>query len=137
MTEIYSTKRDLRRLESRHRFCKEIIQGLWDLYDALWRHRCECLHDNTDINALSLAELNRRIEYYYGNKRKLVDSGDYDRFSSGVEHTLSLPAMQKRQWLFTISQRILATNRARNRLHNRMKPLTTYFPCSTETQSGI
>ena len=89
------------RVESRRRFMTTLIMGLWDLYDSLWKKRCEKVHDDTDVNSLTAKELDRRIRYYFENKLNFFDSGDYDRFHLGLRHTLNMPISQRRAWIQT------------------------------------
>ena len=128
MVVHYASIPQYRRTESRRRFLCIVIDKLREVYDALWAHRCSTLHDNSDIDSLQVSEIDRRIRYYFDNKIRLFDSGDYDRFHQGMAHTLTLPIGQKRVWLATMSLRQLATEKARKRLHCRIKPITSYFP---------
>ena len=127
MGNIYMSTPSHRLHESRRRFVTTMIECLWDLYDTLWKHRCERLHDNTDINALSMLEIDRRIRFYYAHKHRLFDSGDYDRFHLDLQNTLALPMTQKKAWIETLAHRQIATDRARKRMINRIRPLTAYF----------
>ena len=127
MGTIYMSTPSHRLHESRRRFVTTMIESLWDLYDALWRHRCERLHDNTDINAISMVDIDRRIRFYYKHKHRIFDSGDYDRFHMGLQNTLALPMTQKKAWIETLAHRQIATDRARKRMINRIRPLTAYF----------
>ena len=129
MGKVYADNPNLRRFESKRRFMITLIESLWDLYDLLWKHRCEVVHNNTDINALSVLEVDRRIRFLFDHKYKLFDSGDYDRFHLGLRNTLALPLTQKRGWIETLAQRQIATERARRRLINKIKPITAYFDC--------
>lgn len=127
MGGIYTTTPSLRIRESRRRFMTTMIECLWDLYDTLWKHQCDLMHNNTDVNALSTLEVDRRIAFFFSNKTKLFDSSDYDRFHLGLQNTLALPMPQKKAWLETLAHRQIATERARKRLINRILPITTYF----------
>ena len=127
MRDEYAGNASLRMRESRRRFMTTMIDGLWDIYDALWKHRCDLVHNNTDINALSVKEVDRRVNFLYAHKTTLFDSGDYDRFHLGLQHTLALPLPQKKAWIETLSHRQLATERARKRLINKIRPITMYF----------
>ena len=129
MGKVYMENPALRRCESKRRFVTTMIECLWDLYDALWKHRCELVHNNTDINALSVLEVDRRIRFLFDHKFKLFDSGDYDRFHLGLGNTLALPLTQKKAWVETLAQRQIATERSRRRLINKIKPITAYFDC--------
>ena len=126
MAEMYVRSPNLR-VESKRRFLTTMILGVWDIYDSLWKKRCEKVHDDTDVNSLTVNELDRRIRFYYDNKTKLFDSGDYDRFHLGLRHTLAMPISQRRAWIQTLSQRQVATERARKRLLNKIRPITSYF----------
>ena len=97
------------------------------MYDGLWKRRCEKVHDDTDVTSLTVRELDKQIRFYFQNKVKLFDSGDYDRFHMGLHHTSNMPLTQKRDWIQTLSQRQKATDRARRRLVNRIRPITAYF----------
>ena len=65
MGKVYVENPNLRRCESKRRFMLTMIESLWDLYDLLWKHRCEVVHNNTDINALSVLEVDRRIRFLF------------------------------------------------------------------------
>ena len=127
MGTIYEKNAAYRRTESRRRFLKTLIFGVWELYDDLWKKRCEKLHDMTDIHSISVMELDKRIKFNFENKRILFDSGDYDRFHLGLQNTLALSVSQKRAWIQTLTFRQIATERARRRLVNKIRPITAYF----------
>ncbi len=128
MAHRYATSANLRRLESRQRFVTKVIHSLWDLYDTLWGTRCGRLHDDADVDSLGHAAVDAKVQFYFANKRNLFDSGDLDRFHMGLEHTLALNIHRKRAWLQTLANRIIATDRARKRLHSIIRPITSYFP---------
>ena len=127
MRDEYMTDPSLRIRESRRRFMTTMIEGLWDIYDSLWKHRCALVHNNTDVNALSVMEVDRRINFFFAHKIKLFDSGDYDRFHLGLHNTIALPLPQKKAWIETLSHRQVATEIARKRMINKIRPITTYF----------
>ncbi len=127
MGDIYKCNHTMRKTESKRRFAKVLILGVWEIYDRLWKKRCETLHDMTDVNSLSVAELDTRIRFNFDNKHKLFDSGDYDRFHLGLQNTLALSVLQKRAWIQTLSYRQNATERARKRMVNKIRPITAYF----------
>ena len=106
-----------------------VVEALWNLYGKLWTYRCKQLHDDTDIDSLSIETLDEKNRFYYQNRLTLFDSGDYDRFHMGLTHThtLSLHPPQKRAWLQTLAYRLIATERARKRLHSMIRPIITYF----------
>ena len=128
MAGVYAANPQLRRLESRRRFVRTLVDHIWRIYDKLWSHRCSKLHDDSDIDSLQVSELDRRVRFLFAHRTKLFDGGDYDRFHLGVENTLALPPAQKRAWLTTLAHRCTATKLARTKLHKSIKPITTYFP---------
>ena len=64
MADIYATSGEIGYSESRRRFVLTLIEHLWKMYANLWIKRSEKLHDDTDINALTTEELNRRIQFF-------------------------------------------------------------------------
>ncbi len=107
---------------------KGLIMKMWDIYDALWSYRCGRVHDETDVEALTATDTNNKIKFYYDNKRRLFDSGDYDCFHMGLSHTLQLPLPQRKAWLANIIIRKKATEKARNKMTKQMKQITEFFP---------
>ena len=127
MSDVYASDAGLDYTESRRRFSAVLISQLWSVYDKLWSLRCEKLHDNTDIHALSNMELDRRIRYFYANKTTLFDGGDFDRFYLGLGHTLSLDKSRKKGWLQTLDSRLKSTTQSHKKVIRYMKPLHHYF----------
>ena len=127
MVTKYAGTSNLRRTESRRRFLTTMILGLWNVYDSLWKQWCETVHDVTDVHTLTSKEIDKRITFYFENKTKLFDSGDFVRFHMGLSHTLNMPILQRRAWLQTMAHRQVATDRARWRLVNKIRPITAYF----------
>ena len=76
MADIYATSGEIGYSESRRRFVLTLIEHLWKMYANLWIKRSEKLHDDTDINALTTEELNRRIRFFFDQCQSLFDSGD-------------------------------------------------------------
>ncbi len=110
-----------------------LINGIWEMYENLWTLRCNNLHDDTDLESLYVEALDNKIEFYYKNRTSLFESGDYDRFQLGANHTLTRNIKQKRAWLDTLTQRRIATERSRVRFQKTVRPITTYFkPIATE-----
>ena len=99
-------------------------------------HRCTKVHDETDLDSLAITELDARVKYYFAQRIKLFDSGDYDRFHMGLEKTLALHPPQKRVRLHTLSYRLIATEKFRARLHNKTRPITAYFDRIPQTDTA-
>ena len=133
MRDRYATTAKWRRVESRKRFVTSLIDSLWKVSEALWSHQCTKVHDETDLDSLAITELDARVKYYFAQRTKSFDSGDYDRFHMGLDNTWALHPPQKRAWLHTLSYRLIATERARARLHNKIRPITAYFDCIPQT----
>ena len=127
MSDVYASDAGLNYTESRRRFSAVLISQLWSVYDKLWSLRCEKLHDDTNIHALSNMELDRRIRYFYANKTTLFDGGDFDRFHLGLEHTLSLDKSRKKGWIQTLDGSLKSTTKSRKTFLRHMKPLHHYF----------
>ena len=64
MADIYATSGEIGYSESHRRFVLTLIEHLWKMYANLWIKRSEKLHDDTDINALTTEELNRRMQFF-------------------------------------------------------------------------
>ena len=124
----YSANPAWRRLESKRRTITILIDKLWTIYDQLWSHRCNVVHDLSDVEALSAKAIDTKIRFLYANKIRLFDSGDYDCFHLGVQHTLSLPPSQKKTWLTNMAIRAQATELCRMKITKQMRPITEYFP---------
>ena len=75
-----------------------------------------------------MTAINTKIKYFYDNKVLLFDSGDYDCFHMGVQHTISLPLSQKKIWLSNMALRAQTTQKDRIKTVKQMKPITEYFP---------
>ena len=128
LQQWYSANPAWRRLETKRRTLLILIGRLWTIYDQLWCHRCDVVHDLSDVEALSVTAMDARIRFLYANKLRLFDSGDYDCFHLGVNHTLALPTSQKKAWIANMSIRAQATERNRVKITKQMKPITEYFP---------
>ena len=128
LQQRYATTPAMKRHETKRRTLTILIDRLWTIYDHLWSHRCEVVHDLTDVEALSVSAIDTRIRFLYANKLRIFDSGDFDCFHLGVHHTLALPPSQKKAWLSNMSIRAQATERHRARIAKQMKPITNYFP---------
>ena len=105
-----------------------MIHRLWDLYDKLWASRCGRLHDDADVDSLGIVAVDTKVRFYFTNRRKLFANGDLDRFHMGLDHILALSIHRKKAWLQTLAHRMVATDRARKKLHSMIRPITTYFP---------
>lgn len=101
MRDKYANSPSLRRLESKQWFVKAVIHYFWAVYAKLWACRCARLHNDTEVDSLSVEASDAKIRFFFGNKTMLFDSGDFDRFHMGIEHTLALHPTQKRAWLQT------------------------------------